>query len=258
MSVDLIEAMNVAGDLLGLVGIGIFLFAAYRAFTIGKILVGGAYRNRAFWTGGTSIALILLTIASALPASNPLGSAAFVLIFVVLLAFVDSSIKVTQDTDFFHRSPLGWQRLRKPLYIIITPLLVVGALTLGFAPPSSILAFVGILLWFGAGGGALSLSAAAMVVGARRTSDRSMRRFVRMLGLAIICMVLFFTVWIPFSPFSATLQDLGSLLSEFFIPAAAYFLYLAAMSLSLVGRIEKQDATNSIPLDRGHTQQARP
>jgi hypothetical protein len=257
MSVDLVDALNVAGDLLGIVAIGIFLFAAYRAFAIGRLLVSGAYRNRAFWTGGTLIALILLTIASSLPASNPLGSAAFVLIFVVLLAFVDSSIKVTQDTDFFHRSPLGWQRLRKPLYIIIIPLLVVGALTIGLAPPNSNLTFVGVVLWFGAGGAALSLSAAAMVVGAKRTSDRSMRRFVRMLGLAIICMVLFFTVWIPFSPFSATVQDLGSLFSEFFIPLAAYFLYLAVMSLSPVGRIEKEVSANSIPHETGVTQPAR-
>jgi hypothetical protein len=67
-----------------------------------------------------------------------------------------------------------------------------------------------------------------------------MRRFVRMLGLAIICLVLFFTVWIPFAPFSATAQDLGSTLSELFVPLAAYFLYLGVMSLSPVGRMEKE------------------
>jgi hypothetical protein len=103
-----------------------------------------------------------------------------------------------------------------------------------------------VVLWFGSGGAFLSYSAAALVVGARRTPDRTMRRFVRMLGLAIICMVLFFTVWIPFAPFSLTVQDLGSLISECFIPAAAYFLYLAVMSLSSVGRVEEV-ATTSKP-----------
>jgi hypothetical protein len=78
-----------------------------------------------------------------------------------------------------------------------------------------------------------------------------MRRFVRTLGLAIVCMVIFFTIWIPFQPFSVTVQDLGNLISELFIPAAAYYLYLAVMSLSPVGHVEKELISTSKPAVQG-------
>ena len=108
------DIINAAQMPVYVVSVAIFLFATYRAFTIGRVLVSGAYRNRAFWTGGTMITLILFTLASDLPSSNPLSTLSFLAIGLVLLAFVDSSIRVAQEMDFFHRSPLGWQRLRKP------------------------------------------------------------------------------------------------------------------------------------------------
>ncbi|HUI86836.1 MAG TPA: hypothetical protein VLY21_06750 [Nitrososphaerales archaeon] len=240
------EIINEAQYPIYLLGLAIFLFATYRAFTIARVLVKGAYRNRALWTGGTAFALILFEYATTLPASNPLGISAFFLILLILFAFVDSSIRVAQETDFFHRSPLGWQRLRKPLYGIILGYTGIGALLiLIIGSTVAAISLTGEVLWFIIAGVSLTYSAAALVVGARRTPERSLRRFVRMLGLTIICMVLFFTAWIPFIPFSQTVQDFGSLVSEVFIPLAAYFLYLAVMSLSPVGRVEEAPAQPS-------------
>jgi len=241
------DILNAAGVPVALVAVGIFLFGAYRSLTIGRVLVRGTYRNRALWSGGTMIALVLLVVASNLPPSNPLSPISFLVIMVILFAFVDSSIKVAQEMDFFHRSPLGWQRLRKPAYAILIGISLVGVFAFIFTPSNGIISGIGVILWFTVGAGSISYGAAALLVGARRTPDRSMRRFVRMLGLAIICMVLFFTTWIPFAPFSVTVQDLGNLISELFVPAAAYYLYLAVMSLSPVGRIEKEVTENSRP-----------
>jgi uncharacterized membrane protein YccF (DUF307 family) len=114
---------------------------------------------------------------------------------------------------------------------------------------NGILSGVGVIVWFAAIALVFSYSAAALVVGARRTPERSMRRFVRMASLALICMLLFFTVWIPFQPFSVTVADLGNLISDLFIPVAGYFLYLAVMSLSPVGRVEKEVGPASKPED---------
>jgi hypothetical protein len=245
------DILNAAGVPVALVAIGIFLFGTYRAFAIGKVLVRGTYRNRALWSGGTMIGLVLLIIASNLPPSNPLSPLSFLVIMVVLFAFVDSSIKVAQEMDFFHRSLLGWGRLRKPAYVILIGISLVGMLGFIFAPTNSVLSGVGVLLWFSVGAGSIAYGAAALLIGARRTPDRSMQRFVRMLGMAIICMVLFFTIWLPFTPFSVTVQDLGSLISELFLPAAAYYLYLAVMSLSPVGHVEKEVISTSGPLRPG-------
>jgi hypothetical protein len=250
------DIINAAQTPVVVVAIGILLFATYRAFTIGRALVRGVYRNRAFWTGGTMIALILFTLSSNLPTSNPLSTLSFLVIGLALLAFVDSSVEVAREMDFFHRSPLRWQRLRKPLYVLLFAFSTVGAFL--YLESSATLSGVGVVLWFTMITLVFSYSAAALVVGARRTPERTMRRFVRMVSLALICMVLFFTIWIPFQPFGATVADLGNLISDCFIPAAAYFLYLAVMSLSPVGRVEKEVSANSIPNGSGDTQPAHP
>jgi hypothetical protein len=120
------DIINAAQVPVYVVSLGIFLFATYRAFTIGRVLVKGVYRSRAFWTGGTMVALIVFILAGSLPTSNPLNTISFLAIGLVLLAFVDSSIGVAQEVDFFHRSPLGWQRLRKPIYAFLFTFSTVG------------------------------------------------------------------------------------------------------------------------------------
>src|SRR5208283_900868 len=165
----LIDVLNAAGDLFYVVGFGILLFATYRAFAIVRVLIRGAYRTRALWTGGTAIALILFAYASTLPSSNPLGVLSFFVIVIILLAFVDSSIKVAQETDFFHRSPLDWHRFRKPSYAVYLTFTVVGVVVF-FSNASIVL----LLIWFALVAIILGYSAAALVVGARRTPDRSM------------------------------------------------------------------------------------
>jgi hypothetical protein len=242
------EIINAAFIPLYLVSTAILLFATYRALAIGRVLVSGAYRTRALWTAGTMVALVLFSSASALPSANPLVNVAFLLIFPVLFLFVDSSIRVAQDTDFFHRSPLRWGRVRKPLYVVFFFFIFLGAYGTFFLPTNSQVYNVASVLWFAVGAGVVVYGAAALLVGARRTPDRSMRSFVRTLGLAIGCMALFFTVWIPFQSFSVTVQDLGNLIAEFFIPAAAYFLYQAVMLLSPLGRVEKEVDGNIRPL----------
>jgi hypothetical protein len=238
------DILNAAQPLVFVAGVGILLFATYRAAQIGRILMRGAYRNRALWTGATSVALILFVLAI----SNSNDPLPFFVIVAVLLAFVDSSIKVAQETDFFHRSPLGWQRFRKPIFVLFFAFSATLAWAAYFAPSSATLPYlVGEGLWFLDIGVSLSYSAAALTVGARRTPERTMRRFVGMLGLAIVCMVFLFTIWIPFSPISPDLQNLGGFISFLFLPAAAYFLYRAVMSLSPIGRVEKEVGATTKP-----------
>jgi hypothetical protein len=231
------DILNAAQDIILVAGVGILLLATYRGFQMGRVLMRGAYRNRAFWTGATSVALLLFTLVT-FYSSSPLP---FFVIVAVLLAFVDSSIKVAQETDFFHRSPLDWQRFRKPIFVLFFAFSAIGALAIYSTLSSDSLTYqVGEGLWFLDIGVSLSYSAAALAEGARRTPERTMRRFVKMLGLAIVCMVLFFTIWIPFSPLSPDLQTLGNLIAFLFLPGAAYFLYTAVMSLSPMGHIEKE------------------
>jgi len=83
---------------------------------------------------------------------------------------------------------------------------------------------------------------ATLIVAARRSQDRTMKRFIRMLGLSLLGLVLFFTVWIPIDYFA---PGVGDFLSEFGFVMAAYYLYKAVMSLSLLGRIEELESSTS-------------
>ena len=234
------DVINDIGYAAALLGIAILLVATYRAFGIGRVLIKGVYRNRAYWTGATAIALVLFTIASDfLPSNSLLSILAFPLMAIVLLVFVDSSVKVARETDFFHRSSLGWERLGKPFAVLLVAEMVIIILALYTSSLTSTGLGLGVLQFFAVLALIFSWGAAALAVGARRSADRSLRRFAKMLGLVVLCFVLFLTVWIPFSPFSVTVQDLGSTISIFCATAGAYFLYLAVMALSPVGHVEK-------------------
>jgi hypothetical protein len=235
-----------------LLGIAILFVGMYRAFEVGRVLMRGVYRSRAYWTAATAFALVLFTLAADfLPSSNPLSFLSFFFIAIVLLVFVDSSIEVARDTDFFHRSVLGWERLRRLFGVLLLASSIVALLdfyTLGIASiGTSLLAILGVGQFFAVLALIFSWGAAALTIGARRSADRSLRRFARMLGLVVVCFVLFLTVWIPFAPFSATIQDVGSTISIFAATAGAYFLYLAVASLSPLGRVEKETLGSGDP-----------
>ncbi len=228
----------------------ILLIATYRAFGIGRALMRGVYRNRAYWIGATAIDLIFfVAVADFFPTASPLQPIAFLVTFVVLIAFVDTSIGVAREADFFHRSIRGWERVRKPFAALLLAssavalgtILAVGANTY----LNTLVGVLGFFQLFAVAALIFSWGAVALTTGARRSADRTLRRFARMLGLTVVCFVLFITVWIPFAPFSVTVQALGSTISDFCFVVGTYFLYLAVMSLSPVGRVEKESGPSS-------------
>jgi hypothetical protein len=238
------DIFNLVGELALLVSLGIFFFATYRAVQIGRVLMRGVYRSRAFWSAGTMTVIIISTLVGYLPSAIAVSGFLDVLGLIVFFTFVDSSVRVAQDMDFFHRSTLSWQRLRKPFYILLFASAAIALWAGYLASPDTLLAMVGGAQFYLVIGPLYVYSAAALFLGARKTPDRTMRRFVKTLGLALACVAIYLTIWIPFTPFSVTVQDLGAMISYFFVPAAAYFLYLAVMSLSPVGRVEEEvDAT---------------
>jgi hypothetical protein len=237
------DVFNTIGNFALLLGLLILSFASYRAVVIGRALMRGAYRSRAFWSGAAMLVIIISTLAGVLPVPFPV---LLVPIMIILLAFVDSSIRVAQEMDFFHRNTLGWQIVRKPFYVILLASSVLFDWALLFTSVDSLPTLLAAGQYFAVVGLVLSYSAAALIVGARRTPERTMRRFVRMLGLAIVCVVVYLTIWIPFSPFNADVQDLGNMISFFFIPGAAYFFYRAVMSLSPLGRVEKDPVATKL------------
>jgi len=236
-----------ASDLLGVLGLlvaavsGVILvLAAYRAVEIGRASVSPVYRRRAFWTAAFVVLVVINLFDSfssppLLTVFGILGGLSLVLLEVTLFAFVDGAVTVAIDNDFFHRDSMKWSRLRSAFYPIVV-FSAADSVFLGSYYQSEItsslwshipaLGVVLLLIVF-------CYSAAALVVSARRTADRTLKWHVRILGFSVLSIVVAIFDQIAYS-WSGYNLPLGII----FI-VISYLLYLAVMSLSLVGKVEK-------------------
>ena len=246
MSVDYFDTANAAIYLAALI---LTVFALYRAIEFRRVLVGRVYKVRANWTAVFLLATMFFYIDTSgeVPyLASDGGATGFLVIAAALVLFVDSNIRAAQETDFFHRDTLRWRVFGKPAVIamlcsVVIVLLVIvsqgfaNIATWGLTSTSPAWVDVGGLQYFVVLGVVLAYGAATLIVVGRRTQDRTMRRFVRMLGFSLLGFVLFFTIWIPLAYFGTDASDIGS---ELFFIVAAYYLYKAVMSFSPVGRVE--------------------
>jgi multisubunit Na+/H+ antiporter MnhB subunit len=253
MSVDYVDAAEAAILLAASV---LVVFALYRAIEFRRVLVGRAYKNRATWTIVFLLAILFFFVDAQgeLPyLSSDGGVPGWMVMTVSLVLFVDSNIRATQETDFFHRDTLHWRVLGRPAVIAmlcslaITMLVIVAVgfsnlATWGLTSTSPAWVDVGGFQYFLVLGVVLAYGAASLITAGRRTQDRTMKRFVGMLGLSLLGFVLFFTTWIPLAYFGNDASDIGS---ELFLIVAGYYLYKSVMSFSPVGRVVA--GTESVP-----------
>ena len=231
----------------------ILAFAFYRAIEFSRVLVGGIYKSRAIWTAVflASVAFLFVDSSGFVPylSSFDMSNAGFMLIGVALPLFINSNVRTAQETDFFHRDALRWRLFGKAAVVVM---LFSVALTVAVITYSPEVLFGSSPLWWVTLGYAqyffleiiiAAYGAASLIVAARRTQDRTMKRFVRMLGLSLLGLVIFFTVWIPIDYF---VPGLGDDLSYLGFVMTAYYLYRAVMSLSPLGRVEKVESATGV------------
>lgn len=174
----------------------------------------------------------------------------FFLFLLFLLPYVDGGVLAALDTDFFHRDTLLWRRLRKPAFLVIYAsfaAFAVFAASMSFVVPSSsppfLFLYVVIII--------LGYGAVTLVVAARRTADRTLRRHIGYLGLSLAGFIAQTFLFNPSSIYFSLAEDAVYL-------AAVYVLYRAVMSLSLVGRIVKEGSTTSKSEGAGVTPPSHP
>ncbi len=249
----------------------ILAFAAYRAMRMGRAFVSPLYRSRAHWTAGAIMLLVvsvlgylisppsstqpaLITLPGPLIVFEVFPMLALLGFLVAIFAFVDRTILVTMDMDFFHRSVFRWPKVRVPFYVLLFLGLMeaLGNSILGGLPPSQVSRWeiyaVGSIptgdgSWFPLFLFALIIvvfgyPAAAMVAGVRRTSDMTLRKHVRFLGVAIIG---FFAALATdtLTTYSLASYPSASLVPEVLYIMTAYLFYRVVMSLSPIGKIEE-------------------
>lgn len=256
MSIDIIDLTT---DLSLVVSSGIYLLVIVRAVQIGNALVGRIFRRRAFWLAAIGVFATLANVVSLtfFPPVNILGIPAGVffllLAIVILFAFLDSTVLVTLEMDFFHRDTLLWREIRTFAYIVLcvevaflislayltslpSPPFWVTAINSSLnapnAPALGVVIFVTVAIVY-------AYSVAAIVVGVRRASDLTMKRHLRLLGWAIVVIVILiandFVLISTYNILSIALYDFVTA----FVP---FLIYRAVMSLSPTRRIMKETA----------------
>jgi len=233
MSIDIV---NVLETIAGLAASAVALLAVYRSLTISKSLVTRVYRTRAYWLAVLMIIYAAFSLVPTISAiESDISDILFFMFLFALLIFIDSNVAVGREIDFFHKDILHWHTVRVPLFAAIIGGTAVAILAIVESFGSS--SGIGFFVYFAILGVAFTYSGAAMLVIARRSYDRTMKKFVRMLGFAILSYVLFLTLFIPLD---AIYPSLGDVVTSFITIAAAYFFYRAAMSLSPISRIQKE------------------
>jgi hypothetical protein len=235
----------------------ILLFGALRGFEIARSLVGSLYRSRAFWFPVLMILIVVNDVFTNLPfPPGLLGGVGYLVVpFVLVLVMVrvaGGAIEVALQTDFFHRDTLRWGTFRKFVYgaMAASVLLIVGAVAVievsySNAPYSSVpedlqLGIIQFTIVFVA---VFSYEAVALLVASLRTSDKTFRSHVRLLGMALAFVIVANLVDSPSTGF-----DVYALADYAISLVATYLLYRAVMSLSIVGKVEKVDRAGARPL----------
>ncbi|MFI5420236.1 MAG: hypothetical protein ACHQ1H_04655, partial [Nitrososphaerales archaeon] len=172
---------------------------AYRAVRIGKALVSPIFRKRAYWTAilmlsGAISSLTVFFPTTSVPIINFLLALPFFAVLFVILAFVDSTIAATKELDFFHRDTLRWSKFRILLYVILIAGIIIALPGVSFFSNSSFwqtVTTIGLLVCSTL---VLGYSVATLIVSARRTFDKTMKRFVKLLGAALGSFVIGFVI----------------------------------------------------------------
>ncbi len=236
MSIDLYSLVRSVAIL---VTLGIVALGLVRAVQMGRGFVNRLYRGRAYWTAAVML-LVMISLSMSYILGNGLGLVSVVplgVLILVLFVFSDRTIQVAVEMDFFHRNTFHWRQVRKLLYVVLlTDILLISieAAYPGLEQNSTgavyfpLFAF-GWATFFGLFGATIVFVAFS----AARTPDRTLKRHVRLFGVFLVTFLVALFTGQPGVGLAVNLAG------DLVLVAAAYSLYLMAMSLSPVGKVQK-------------------
>lgn len=237
MSSDYTQFVSDASNIIQL---AILAFGIGRVAEMRKGFVDPTYRSRAFWSGLLMAVVALTNATSLIPLPNGIaesiiGSLPLLAIIGVAFAFVDRTAVVGIRSDFFHRNVLGWTQVRIPAAFVMAGSLAYGVIALNVpesnAPSPPLWDLIGIYQVFVIAIGLLGFGAVVIIIASRRTPDQTLKKNIRLLGIALGWFVLSLVAFLlPVS------NDLATVAGALLTILATYFLYLSAMSLTPLGR----------------------
>ena len=217
----------------------VFLYGAYWAFAIRRVLLASIYRRQALWVaflgiyfGAIGVFLTpVLTLQVNTLAINILGGAFLGFGSVLEFSWIDTTVRIARRSDPSLRDTLRWSKLRY-LFWIITIFGAVGAIfSSAYTGISSAGPYGGTL------SGTLFFGAIALFLSARRSGDSILRRHLVWAALAILFIWIVSQATSPLFRFVSDPYIVQSVLYPI-VAAAAFFLYRSAKSLIPLGRLD--------------------
>jgi hypothetical protein len=224
MSSDILPVLQGIAEIVAVV---IFLFAAFRAVTIGRALVNRVHQNRAYVT---AIFAIIAVAGQLVPSSWVVVIPIYNFFFAIIFVLVDTTILVSLDTDFFHRNTLRWRQVRLVAYLIIVAI-EIGAFVTNYLP-NFLYTLVGeiyLAAVIALGTFVSVYSTLTAIVSARRSSDIPLRRFMEYTGILLLLYLVNTLIYVLVT----------EAIAPFLLIVFGYVTYQMAMSLSPVGKIQK-------------------
>jgi hypothetical protein len=231
-----------ANTISGVAAAALMVLGIWRSAQMAHGFVDRVYKSKALWMAALMSGILLSELSSFIQfpqgvLGSLLATSPLILVIVVSYAFVDRTILVAMRSDFFHRDVMGWMKIRFPGFIF-----VIGAVFLATAdsalvpsdtsatPFWSTVAFDFFVVVVPL---VLGYAAVAVVVSARRTADRTLKRHILLVGLSLACFAAILAL------FASPSTDLFNFLGDALNVGSLYLLYRAVMSLTLLGRVEK-------------------
>jgi len=214
----------------------------WRSAQMANGFVDRVYKSKALWMAALMSSILISELSSFIQfPSTAIGSSLVILplalVIIVSYAFVDRTILVAMRSDFFHRDVVGWMRVRLPGFVLVAGALCLIVADSAFAPSgtsaSPFWATVAFDIFVVVVPLVLGYAAIAIVVSARRTADRTLKRHILFLGLSLACFAVVLAL------FGSPSTDLSDFLEDALNIASLYMLYRAVMSLTLLGRVER-------------------
>ena len=241
------DSLSVLPTITELVTIGVFLYTTYWAFTIRRVIPIPLFRRQALWVGvvGAYFAGIVsftqlygvYNTTNAL--INFIGSFLFFIGFIVIVAWVDVTIRIARKTDPLRRDTFHWMRLRTFVWAILLlvqvfvfslalPLVAQNQSPSGLVLLPSLLAIIAVAVTTGP----------ALLLSGSRSKDKTLRTHLKWFGLFVVS--LFSTVIAGFSFYLTQVEippALGFVVGFTPFVLAAYCLYRSARSLVPIGHL---------------------
>ncbi len=253
MSGDLIQIFQ---DTTALIQLVILATGFYRSLEMRRGFVDATYRSKALWSALLMSVIALTNAVSLIPLpNNQLWNTVTFIPFLALVgftfAFVDKTVLVAIKSDFFHRDILRWSKLRVPAasvlagsgFFIFSGVALSPSFSVG---QSAVVTWVDVaFLQFSLiAASVLGFAALALAIGAHRTSDRTLKKHIRLLGFALTSFAV--SLVIP----GVGSSDAAAVFQNSLTLVATYLLYLSTMSLTSLGHLQKEDTAISLGVPR--------